>query len=708
MSNLPKLPDLGQFFGDQGGPGVTTPNTPDNGNRPTCPFIDEQMGEFCTLDGAMCPFVGFNYRRCRKYTNNMAKGNMKAMEPSAANSSGGGPPRVESWSARRLVQLNEARKPKKSTPKKTPQKVVKKGGPKKAPDIAGIRVSDLPPEVQALAGHIAHIAQDVTVPDEEKKRLVKRFLTTDRTPDVARSYYTSDDPDYIERQRQAKLLAAALHLLHGVPPNRARDVGADFADVAHSAAREVLQSRNQAGRDAAYSHADASASTFFGNPQSDKPRGGPTSSDPEDIETTRAARGADRETEFPPPPDGGDYAPEYPGEPEPAGVSKSKRRFTFKPRQRGIRHERPGARPFHDEPAEPQTTPYRGRGADKRHAQQSSKYMNYDQFDRFVTDHIESLGPQELKDVLSGIGKPGASSRAEAIKHLRDLAAKEAEHKNYKAIADSYKLLWDRVSKIHDTRFNEVALRRAWEANMRSLSKYPIGDQEAYKLAVRKTSQDPKAQEEAAKFMNKLMDRLYDIETKTMKIGKSELTTFVRKVTLPEFKRSDYETIRMAEQMGLAAIHKQHQYGKGYGRWNTLNLFFKQVVMPLVLAFHPKEYSGLIGPIMKLWPQEFLDAFYFSFIQKNLPKLHKGDKGQLQPSRDTNFLNSQKMASGRRERIMRGWDNDAPLPPDRAVLHTRWYPTTKETWGKRRQGELTKRYQELQAKPPKVTRRSFL
>ena len=137
-------------------------------------------------------------------------------------------------------------------------------------------------------------------------------------------------------------------------------------------------------------------------------------------------------------------------------------------------------------------------------------------------------------------------------------------------------------------------------------------------------------------------------------------------------------------------------------------LFFKTVLTPFLLWALPGKHGDYIKPLMSLWPSAFLDQFYFAYVKKVLPKLRKGDTGELQASRDVKFLGSQKMASGRRKRIMKGFAKDNLLPPDKAVLHSRWYPTTKETWGKRRQGELVKRYAQTKALPPKVTRKSFL
>jgi len=72
------LPRSGFVFGDQGGPGTALPQTD---AQKMCPFLDQQQGAFCSLDGAMCPFVGFNYRKCKKYMNNLTKGVFASTNP---------------------------------------------------------------------------------------------------------------------------------------------------------------------------------------------------------------------------------------------------------------------------------------------------------------------------------------------------------------------------------------------------------------------------------------------------------------------------------------------------------------------------------------------------------------------------------------------------------------------------------------------------
>jgi hypothetical protein len=710
MSNIPKLPDLGQFFGDTGGPGMITPNSPSTESQKNCPFLDPKMGEFCTLDGALCPFVGFNYRRCRKYTNNMAKANMLPVVPSVPNSTGGGPPRVES--------LTEGRKPPRK-PRRN-KKDAKKGGsePRQKVDIAGVDVRNLPQEVQVLAAHIAPLGHEEpeNVSEPEKKSAVQRAMHSMRTPDP--SYYDADDENYILKNVHADLLAAALHQIHDVPISRSKSMGMDYTQIAHAQAGEAFNRSNKKEREDAYREAqknkDRSAADIFTNPQvqGDKPRGGPTTNDPEDVETEREARSADStpppEENVPPPDDS--YAPEvHPTGTRPSLAGRKFHKVTVK---RSV-HTKPGTRPkFVDaDKADAEATVKKKKpthiGSKSTMPQASYDKMTYEQFEQFVQDYIDPLSAAEKEHIFKAMGTHGEHQSYKQIRNdMLARAKKSAKNKNYKSIADSWRLLWDSRKSRHEIAQNRRNLEYAWDQNLEILKKFPVGERKAVEQLLRQAKRDPQQLDKAANFMNKLVDKAYNVEAKTMKIGKNELTTFIQQVTIPEFKRSDYETIRMAEQMALAAIQRQHQYGRGYGRWNTWNLFFKQVVVPFVLWY--TENPKLIKPIMSIWPQALIDQFYFAYVRHVLPKLQKKDVPELQASRDTKFLNSRKMTSGRAKRIMRGWNQDAVLPPDRAVLHTRWYPTTKETWGKRRQSELVARYEKSKAQLPAVTRGSFL
>jgi hypothetical protein len=251
------------------------------------------------------------------------------------------------------------------------------------------------------------------------------------------------------------------------------------------------------------------------------------------------------------------------------------------------------------------------------------------------------------------------------------------------------------VDSIKDAQRKKASFEVEWDANIKKLKAAKLVDDKT--LHFLRT--DPARLTKTAKMMNAATRKLYKLETKNVKIGNQAVTQLIMKATLPVLDRSDYEVMRMSEQLGLAAIQKQHQYGRGYGKWNTWNLLAKQVIAPVMLLLTGNaEY---VRPLLHIWPQQLLDQLYFSYVQSPLPKLIGGRdavrSGRTQLSRDTKFQLSQKMASGRHAKLMKGFDADNMLPPDRAVLHTRWYPTTKKKWGKVRGKVLTQRYQTVKA-----------
>jgi hypothetical protein len=260
-----------------------------------------------------------------------------------------------------------------------------------------------------------------------------------------------------------------------------------------------------------------------------------------------------------------------------------------------------------------------------------------------------------------------------------------------KAEADSIK---------HDRDFKE-AIRQSQDAGT-------ITDKQIMQLG-----RDPKQLDKVVKYQNTLLDNLFTMKTKQLKIGNTQVTQFLKDCTLPVMERSDFEAIRMSEQMSMLAIQKQHQYGRKYGQFNTLNLFIQQVLLPFVMAFLPLDGDAkghLMKAVQRMYPREFLNSMYFSFIENPLPK-YKGSDSPV-PSKDTKFETSQKKGQpGRADTIMKGFYNDTQgvyLPPDRAVLHSRAYPTTKTTWGKTRKKAYTQRYQAAQANDGADWKRGFL
>jgi hypothetical protein len=198
-----------------------------------------------------------------------------------------------------------------------------------------------------------------------------------------------------------------------------------------------------------------------------------------------------------------------------------------------------------------------------------------------------------------------------------------------------------------------------------------------------------------AKLMDKAVRNSYELEFKNQKIGNQEVTRIIRKVSIPEITKGDLEVIRANEQMGLAAIHRQHMYGKKFGKFNTWALFVRDLLAPTLLWYTGN--AKLIPAIKKLFPSAMLDQLYFAYLEDTVPTA----RGQgLELSRHHKTSLSQKMFSGRKKTLMKGFDQDNLLPPDRAIMHAHWGPTTKQPWRKTRKQELMNRYQQTKMRPP--------
>jgi hypothetical protein len=694
MSNLPKLPNLGSFFGDSGGgPNLALPQSE---AFPNCPFLDKQQ-EFCSLDGNMCPFVGFNYRRCKKYLNNMAKGMSNQMAtgnpvPLGSNQ----PPRVDGARSPqrhpRIESLFEVAKKRGS--KKDPSREAKKKIHKQR--TARQKQLDAKAEVEAkedletdpaLLSMVQKYHQMVTSASTTKSdasaqnmaHLIQSAGIAKPLLDYATRMGAKNTED--EADRMASLYAAFMrHKLNAVIPEGRIGAMKDFARniflyaaVAHGD-QEYTPTNAGAARQAkedAVTHKDKGSVGMQGEegqasgrpkePTKSKPT--PRTSKAKKDTTEKAKRG--RFTHI------GRIAPQPRGSAPEPNIPLSTPPIT-PPEEKAAKAPRTGT-------SFGMTTPSK---------------MNSEQFANWVKTNIETLPKSAQRYVLAGVDR-GSLDRT--IQGIKDAASDDASTRNLNEIAKNAAYLAGRVKKHRDMKSAEMDMKQAWDTNLRKIKSLPIGDRKAYEMAIKK-AHDPKQLNLMAKIMNKTLSAAYTLEAKTIKIGGSELTTFVRKATLPTFDRSDYEVMRMAEQAGLKAIQKQHQYGLGYGKWSTWVTFFKDLLVPFVLWW--TGHSGYIRPLMHLPIQKFADQLYTSYIQSPLPKF-KGRSG-LQISRDDKFEMSQKMGSGSKERLMRGWEKDDILPPDQAVLHQRWYPTTKKTWGKTRTKELSKRYQASKAAPTRA------
>lgn len=211
---------------------------------------------------------------------------------------------------------------------------------------------------------------------------------------------------------------------------------------------------------------------------------------------------------------------------------------------------------------------------------------------------------------------------------------------------------------------------------------------------------DPKKLSKMARAMNKAVRNSYNLEMRTQKIGSGEITQIIRKVSIPEITKTDLDVIRANEQMGLAAIHRQHLYGRKYGKFNTMALALRDIVTPFILW--RVGSADMIPHIKKLIPMEWFDAAYFAFIEPPIPRIGSGGRGfaaapQLARTHRTEI--GRKMFSVRQKKLMKGFDQDQIMPPDRAIMHAQWGPTTKQPWSKVRKQELMKRHKQATAPP---------
>lgn len=695
MSNIPKLPDLGSFFGDSGGgPNLALPQSE---AFPNCPFLDKDTGEFCALDGNMCPFVGFNYRRCKKYLNNMAKGmSNQAATGNPVPMGSNQPPRV-SGSIRpqrhpRVESLFEVAKKRGSTKSERAKKVAVK----KQHDLRKVKMDKR--AVEALKTELEGDPELKSMMDALHMNIRAAAGTSDQSIQNTAHLMNAnpkfqDALDYSAREgakdtedkaeRMANLYAAFLSHKLGLRIADGR-IGSRFefarnvfyyAAIAHgeisSYATHNLQDK-QAARHQARVSGDDSATAMMGDESSGK-AGRPSV---EKLETSPASKQRVQQAMH----KGGMFA----------GAAK-----VAPQRSIGAQtHTLP-----HDEELPADVNKPKTKGTSKAKGGYSGgmttpSRMDSDQFESFVNERIKKLPKADQRRVFAGVSAAGLH---QAIEDAKNIATGLGKTKDYNEIAKFAKYFEDRVAAVKRTRDAEADLKAEWASNLRKIRSLPIGDRKAYDMAMKK-AKDPKQLDLMAKIMNKTMKAAYTLETKNIKIGKSEVTTFIRKATLPVFDRGDYEVMRMAEQAGLKAIQKQHQYGLGYGKWSTWVTFFKDLLVPFILWYN--GHAEYIRPLMHLPIQKFADQLYMAYIQSPLPKF-RGKRG-LQMSKDDKFEMSQKMGTGSRKRIMKGWERDDILPPDRAVLHTRSYPTTKETWGKRRTKELSQRWQQAKAAPSRA------
>lgn len=812
MPSPPNTTPLGLFYGDQGGPSATSP-TPNKGKN--CPYLDPEENAFCTLDGAMCPFVGFEYSRCKKYTNNVAKGLMRQNVTSF--SPPGKPPRLEALTegskkkddnpelasfggkahnipddaddilAQFGVNDIEApdsvpNPPRKATapqgqatarPKaKAKVKVVNpKGKPRKKADKTNRAVATDPMELAKKLAAEKAAAQGLKPPKEDTsaagdikpsdirdlpvRNLKPKNKTQERALELAKSLeidvkgggkkvptddemhtlwtvLLTDTTEFSDEKKlrdkrinDAEFLTAILKRVANVDGYHAKQKAISAAMIINTRRGDNPvdnpDERQKAQAAAAKANDSAAARYAIDKKAGKKETVGAV---PHKEVTPSHYSDVFPKARLPVvvgPPEGktgkpnfwSSYSGEKAKDPE---TSPTKAKPTGSKARTAWIHPFFGSLPkvapvAQDDDDEEEYEYYDDEdeilGADKEYAKESSQYTNYDQFRAFMTV-VKQLPLADQKVIFAGYTHEGKNPK-QARKELKRVARKLAKRKNYRELARLKTVFSDRVKDVNKIKHKQTMFRQEWDSNLATLRKLPVGDREALKMHDR-LLRDDKAKTAVAGQLNRMMDKLYTLQTQTVKIGDQEVKSLVREITLPTFSKTDYETMKMSEQMGLAALHKTHQYGRHYGKWNSWFLFAKSVVMPLLLAFTP--HAKLIKPLMTMWPHHWFDQFYGAYLAKPLPKLQAGEKRTtLLPSRNDKFLASQKMMTDptAQKRIMRGWDKDAMLPPDKAIAHTRWYPTTKVPWTRVRHQKLIAQYRKTKANLlPRITKRSFL
>ena len=725
------VPELGLFYGDQGGPGTSLPSTD---AHKLCPFLAGEDKAFCSLDGALCPFIGFNYRRCKKYTNNMAKGSLQANDKVANVNSNKNPPRMEA--------LTEAAKKRGSASEEDVTKALNSLEAKDiksgmfaafATDLGVLADEGASPE--ALKAHQAEIEQQlldfrlVTPPiigepeagESAKDRRTREAFTSKKVDAqkvqikkkklLVNAYISRTLGSIDDSGRRANVQAAADALFDFATMSVEQGV----PDITHYQTRQANLRHHSAGN---------AEDLFFGK-YSGRMKHSATSASTEDPDNRphEPRKGPHRGTSTPSPKG-------HPG-PRPrvsrAGESQAKGRNTYDDQARAdkaAKKRRRKAEKKASKKAAKKATAKRykelerevakgERGkapAYKRHtsgqAQTSTKVRTSEQFNAWA----EELPKHYSKETLESVFRGGGRSVKQNVNVAKQSAKNMYKKNDVQSIAKLKTAFENKLNDFDDIEHKKVVFEREFKENERRARILdPHLDD---KLKAWRT--DPERLGKIATMQNKAARRFYKLEHQKVKIGNIEVMQTLRKATMPMMTRADYEVIRMSEQLGLAAIQKQHQYGRKYGKFNTWNLFSRQVLLPIFAMTFGKGHAQYIPILQRMWPQAWLDAFFFSYVEKPLPKYQRygGKDTGLVMSRDDKSMTSQRMVSGRSKKLMRGFDQDYVMPPDRAVLHTQWRPTTKKSWGKIRHKELAKRFQAAKVTPPagagETWRRGFL
>lgn len=715
------VPELGLFYGDQGGPGTSLPSTD---AHKLCPFLAGEDKVFCSLDGALCPFIGFNYRRCKKYTNNMAKGSLQANDRVSGSSK---PPRMEA--------LTEAAKKKGSASEEDLTKALNSLEAKDiksgmfaafATDLGVLADEGASPE--ALKAHQAEIEQQLLDFGLITPPIIGKPETGESAKDRrSREAFESKkiNAQKVQIDKKKALVNAYISRVLGSVDDSGRKANVQAAadalfDFAHASVEQgVPDIAWYQTRQANIRHHDAGPAEdlFFGK-YSERMKHTATSASTKDPDNRphEPRKGPDRGTATPNPKG-------HPG-PRPrrsyAGESQAKARNVYDDQARADKAARKRRKKAEKKAAKKATAKRykklerelsKGKApVYKRHisgqAQTSTKVRTSEQFDAWA----DELPRHYSKGTLEAVFRGGGLDVDKNIDIAKDSAKSLYKKNDVQSIAKLKTGLENKLNDFDDIEHKKVVFEREFKENER---KARILDPHLDdKLRAWRT--DPERLGKIATMQNKAARRFYKLEHQKVKIGNIEVMQTIRKATMPMMTRADYEVIRMSEQLGLAAIQKQHQYGRKYGKFNTWNLFSRQVLLPIFAMTFGKGHAQYIPILQRMWPQAWLDAFFFSYVEKPLPKYQRygGKDTGMVMSRDDISMISQRMVSGRGKKLMKGFEKDYVMPPTRAILHTQWRPTTKKGWGKIRHKELAKRYQVAKVTPPAgagdTWRRGFL
>lgn len=637
--------DLGDFFGSAGG----ASSVPASESRKTCPFLEKNS--YCGLDGTLCPFVGFDYRKCKKYINNIAKG--RNIDTTGVDNS---QKKKVNGPTENLIEAKSDENDWLSAIFDIQQYVdsfdVDPNANNK--DFRDITVSSF---FDALHDKTLTTAQAKALKDKENfKSLIKAYLKHQH--DV-----TIDDAD---QNTWDQFLDSIFNVLH----------------------TEKLQQHL---------------------PQSEKDTG---YSDPFKEARDRAAKvDADAAKEDPPP----DLDPEMfisDRETKASKASSRKRRSADSSRNRSKREKKQssGSRKVGGTSIPKKNPPIKRTGVPAKRTwaraafPSTERQMSATQFDTWFDDRWGKLPHHVKKTIL----KRSPDYRTPA--DIKDTVKKLEKSNDRYEIKRLQKLLADRFDDFVKTENFQKQVEYQIDKHADLVKKMNWATPQEI-AAMRK---DPRNLNKAEKMLNGAMSKLVKYDYQLRKIpggGKDDkILVPIQQSLIPKFTQEDYAVQRMAEQMGLLAIQKQHRYGPEYGKYNARNLFIKQVVMPIVLL--AIGAPSLIQPLARIFPQAWLDARWFAKPEQQMPTLqtHGSSYKELRNPTPKLAKDDRTAASARfahQPSLMRGFEQNLLLPPGKDVMHSRYLPTTKKKWS-RIKAQRYKQAAQKRQQSPVDWRKSYL